>query len=372
MNTSASDKEQHHRPYAWPTTLRRPTDVRLVYLDLNHWVTVAKVLAGHPDVDWCRDVVRQLSSSVERGQIVFPISLPIYVEILKIGNRRRRSDLRQAIEHLGRFFVITNRHVIVTHEVEALLDTLAGPNPEPVNPKDYLDWGALRALGMDGSLRVLNARGEEVTSDVRERFADGPDEFDRIVKEAILDLNRQILDGPSAKEEAEFRAQGYRPERVLKPYEDEAAAEHDFARRLDQDSRWRRGRLRDVVSAREVAFHINTILEAAASARGLATLDDIARSAPEPRRVFDAMPSFDVSVSLKTAIHRNPHHRWKNNHVHDINALASTLPYCDVVVTDREMAALVRRTKLDERLDTTVLYRLEDLTGSLCCDIDGE
>ena len=73
------------------------------------------------------------------------------------------------------------------------------------------------------------------------------------------------------------------------------------------------------------------------------------------------MPSFDVSVSLKTAIHRNTHHRWSNNHIHDINAVASTLPYCDVVVTDREMASLVRRTKLDERLDTTVLDRLEDL-----------
>ena len=77
------------------------------------------------------------------------------------------------------------------------------------------------------------------------------------------------------------------------------------------------------------------------------------------------MPSFDVSVSLKTAIHRNPHHRWTNNHVQDINALASTLPYCDVVVTDREMTSLVRRAKLDERLGTTVLHRLEDLTGLL-------
>ena len=363
MYTNASDKEPH--PYSWPTTLRRPTGVRLVYLDLNHWVAVAKVLVGHPDGDWCRDIVRQLSSSVEHGQTVFPISLSIYVEILKIGKRSRRMDLRRAIEHLGRFFVITSRDIIVTHEVEALLDTLAGPSPEPVNPMDYLDWGALRAVGMDGSLRVLNARGEDVTSNVRERFADGPDEFDRIVNETILDLNRRILDGPSAGEEAEFRAQGYRPERVLKPYNDEAAAEHDFARQLDQDSQWRRGRLRDVVSAREVTFHINAILKAAATARGIATLDDILRLAPEPRRAFDAMPSFDVSVSLKTDIHRNPHHRWTNNHVHDINALASTLPYCDVVVTDREMASLVRRTKLDERLNTTVLHRLEDLIGLL-------
>lgn len=86
-----SDKEQGRR-YSWPTTLRRPTGVRLVYLDLNHWVTVAKVLTAHPDGGRYRNVVRELSSSVETGEAVFPTSLPIYVEILKNGNHRQRSD----------------------------------------------------------------------------------------------------------------------------------------------------------------------------------------------------------------------------------------------------------------------------------------
>jgi len=227
MNTKATEKG--NRVHLWPTTLRRPIGVKLVYLDLNHWITVAKVLAGHPD--GARDVVRRLSASVEQAVAVFPIPLSIYVEILKIGNRRRRSDLRQAIEQLGRFLVVTSREVIATHEVEALLNTIAGPNPEPVMPMDYLDWGALRAAGRDGTLRILNARGEDVTSDARERFDDGPAEFDRIVKERIRDLNRRILDGPSPDEETEFRARGYRPEFVLKLYEDEAAAECAFARR---------------------------------------------------------------------------------------------------------------------------------------------
>ena len=361
MKSRASAKEQRHR-YSWPTTLRRPTGVRLVYLDLNHWVTVAKVLSAHPDGDQYRNVVRELSSSVERGEAVFPISLPIYVEILKIGNHRQRSDLRRAIEHLGRFFVITSRDVIVTHEVEALLDELIGPNPKPVNPMPYLDWGAMRAVGRDGRVRVLRADGEDVTSEVRERFAKGPDEFDRICNEATLEFNRRMLDGPSGEQEdATLRAEGYRPERILRAYEDETAAEHDFARQLDEESRWRRGRLRDVVSAREVYRHINSILRKAAMARGVATLEDMMGKAPEPRRALDAMPSFDVCVSLKTAFHRNPEHRWRNNHIHDINTVASALPYCDVVVTDREMASLVRRTKLDERLGASILDRLEDL-----------
>ena len=255
--------------YSWPITLRRPTALRLVYLDLNHWIAVAEVLSRHPDGDKYRDVVYQFSRTVQQHHAVFPISLPIYVETLKITNRRRRADVRKAIEHLGRFFVVTNRHVIATHEIEALLDNLVGPNPDPVNSMDYLDWGVFRALGMHGGVRVVNEQGEDVTPDARQRFAGGPDKFDRIINDGIMDLNRQMLDGPTAEENAEFRAQGYRPELILKRYEDEAAAERDWARLLDQEPRWRKGRLRDAVSVREVAFHINNIVKAAASARGL-------------------------------------------------------------------------------------------------------
>ena len=363
MNKNPAYEKPHL--YSWPATLCVPASLRLVYLDLNHWIAVAKVLSGHPDGHQHRRVLGQLLRSVERGQAVFPISLPIYVEILKIRSHRRRSDLRKAIERLGRFAVVANRHAIATHEVEALLDNLVGPNPDPVNSMEYLDWGVLRAVGMRGGFQVLNKDGEDVTPAARQRLAGGPDEFDRFLNEAELELNRQVLDGPSPQDKAKLRAQGYRPELILKSYVDEAAAEDNWARLLDQEPRWRRGRLRDAVTAREVAFYISNILKPAATVRGLAAFDEIVRGVREPRRAFDAMPSFDVSVSLKTEIHRNAQHRWTNNHVHDIHALASTLPYCDVVVTDREMASLIRRSKLDQHLGTTVLHRLEDLPDLL-------
>ena len=44
-----------------------------------------------------------------------------------------------------------------------------------------------------------------------------------------------------------------------------------------------------------------------------------------------------VLPAPKASIHRSPHHRWTNNHIHDINAVAPTLPNCDVAVTDREV-----------------------------------
>jgi hypothetical protein len=85
---------------------------------------------------------------------------------------------------------------------------------------------------------------------------------------------------------------------------------------------------------------------------------------PDPevaRHAFDVMPSFDVSVSLKTAYHRNPAHNWTPNDIHDIDALASTLPYCDIVVTDKEVASHIVQTGLSRRFKTAVLRRLAEL-----------
>ena len=345
MNTA--QKGNGSASYSWPATLWVPHGPRLVYLDLNHWIALARALCGHPEGHRDRYILERLLYVAEQRHAVFPVSLPIYVEVLKIGEHRRRSDLRKIIERLGGFAVVTNRHVITTHEIEALLDELVGPNPDPINPMNYLDWGVFRAMGMRGGFKVVTREGEDMTSSVRQRFADGPDEFDRILNEGMVDLNREVLDGPSHKDEPDLQAKGYRRDRILESYVQEAAAEQAWARLLDQEPRWRRGRLRDAVSAREVAFHIREIVQVAANARGLYAFGDIFRGVEDPRRAFDAMPSFDVTVTLKTAIHKNAQHRWTNNHIHDIHALASTLPYCDVVVTDREMAALVRRSEMD-------------------------
>ena len=159
--------------------------------------------------------MERLLYAAEQDHAVFPVSLPIYVEVLKIGEHRRRSDLRKVIECLGGFTVVTNRHVIATHEIEALLDDLVGPHPDPINPMDYLDWGVFRALGMRGDFKVVTREDEDVTSAVREHFSGGPDEFDRILNEGMVNLNREVLDGPSPQDKPDFRATGYRPDLIL-------------------------------------------------------------------------------------------------------------------------------------------------------------
>lgn len=350
------------RSYLWPLTLRMPVrPPKIVYLDLNHWITLAQVVSGRRDGKEDKDLFRFCLESAESKSAVYPISLSIYTEIHKIKDPQRRRNLRRVIEVLSQYMVVTSRAVVATHEIEALLDQKVGPNPVPINTMDYLDWGVYRAMGMTGDITVKSESGEDVTTAFRQSFADGPEAFDRIVSEARLELNRQVIDGPSQDDEFELRRRGYNPEAILEQYEREATNEAEWARLLDSEPRWRRGRLRDLVSARELLNHVNSILKRGCEERGVGSLKSLFPSVSDARHAFDSMPSFDASVTLKTSIHKNGNHHWSNSDAHDIHALAVALPYCDVVVTDRAMASQAVQSRLANRLNTVVLSDLFQL-----------
>ncbi len=350
--------------YVWPKTLRLPSrPPKLVYLDLLHWVSLAKANSGHRDGGRYADVLGACIQAVQRGIAVFPISDAIYMEVSKIGQHRQRRDLRDVIELVSRYQVITSRVIINNHEVEALLDEVVGPSSRPINTMDYLDWGVARAFGMVGGFRIRDRQtDEDVTEEAAAKFADGPNAFYRKLALAELELNRKTLEGPTSEEEPALRADGWNPRAGYEVAAQRAAQELDQVERFNDDPAWRGERIRDVIAAREVIIEINRMLFEGLADRK-ASLDDVLdeNDIEKTRRFFSSMPSFDVSVSMKAAYHRNPAHRWKPNHIHDIDALASTVPYCDIVVTDKEAASQLMQARVARRFQTTVLSRLEDL-----------
>jgi len=324
------------RSYTWPATLRLPPrPPKVVYLDLNHWVALAKANTGHRDGHQFRDALAACIAAVEAGAVVFPISVSIYMEVTKIRQRQRRVDLRHVIERVSGYRAITPRPVIEEHEVEALLDRLLGPSPIPIQATDYLDRGFAHAHGS--------------------RQSD--------VSDLEPELSRWALDGPAAEEERLLPHFKYNPMATYEVQLQRAAEETEQVERFNADPSWRDPRIRKVVRLREIGSEIGEMLSRGLIARGLepAVLTKFGSGLD----AFDSMPSFDVSVSLKTAYHRNPKHRWTPNDIHDIDALAGTVPYCDIVVTDKAERGHLVDTGVAERLNTTVLSRVTDLIQHL-------
>ena len=351
----------------WATTLRLPTrPPRLIYLDLNHWIALSKAFSGHRDGKKHRCILDACLNAVRGGKAVFPLSQFIYMEIAKIASYRQHRDLREVIEQVCRYMVVTSLTVVATHEIEAALDHVVGPNPVPLNTTNYLDWGVSRAYGRAGDIRIKSIAGEDVTEEVRRAYSRGLEAFGAVLFNAQLDLNRKVIEGPTPQEESGLRVLGWNPEAIVQGYERKASDELAQVRRFSDYPNWGLGRIRDVITAREATIEIGDIFAEGFAARGPHAVDQFFNVKPDDlRSIYSAMPSLDVAVALKMSLHRDPNHKWTNNDIYDIRALALTIPYCDVVVTDRSMWSHVTRHRLSERYDTVVISQLTDLSDHL-------
>jgi hypothetical protein len=72
-----------------------------------------------------------------------------------------------------------------------------------------------------------------------------------------------------------------------------------------------------------------------------------------------------LTISLKKGYYRDANHNWTISDIRDIGALSLAVPYCDVVVTDRQVAHALTAAKLGEHFGTSIFSRLSELVEAL-------
>jgi hypothetical protein len=82
---------------AWPSMLIRPA-TRLIYLDLNQWISLAKAASGHPDGARFHDALETLRA--RRDGWTHVIGMPLIIELTGNLRRKQRADLGDVIEEL--------------------------------------------------------------------------------------------------------------------------------------------------------------------------------------------------------------------------------------------------------------------------------
>jgi hypothetical protein len=346
----------------WPH-LVRPA-VPILYLDLNHFIFLARASqsverapSGYGELG---DALR---SAVRSGRVIVPLSAQHVWEMHGIADPRQRRDVATVMEDLSGFQYLLGRVDIGQLEIEAGIRHILGEQTPPV------PWPLLRptigqALGLVGGVKIVNEAGEDVSESMRAEM--GATEFDAFISSARLAFERGLLAGPS-DDDAEMlrRDYGYAPEVARASGESRLAFEEDLAGNLAADARWRRGRLRDVVSAREFVHEWIDVLNRLNQQRvemGQRSLD---ASDSELLALIAAMPHSQVAISLKTRLHRNPAHGWSTNDIIDIDAMSVAFAYCDAVFTDKAMRHALTSSPELRVLPTALPEGPEDLIAWL-------
>jgi hypothetical protein len=120
-----------------------------------------------------------------------------------------------------------------------------------------------------------------------------------------------------------------------------------------------------LVACRYVALEVLDMFNEALAARHGLEIENVFGDIHAARRLVDAMPSADVWVSLVTARHRNPHTTWIRNHIFDADAMSVAVPYCNLVVADRETRHLLNAAGVPDRLGTQMPANVVELADFL-------
>jgi hypothetical protein len=352
----------------WARVLRPA--MPLVYLDLNHYINIAKALKGEDPAASSTKVLPgyiELAAAAraakDGGRAMFPLSNVHLMELSKVKDPQKRADVASAMEELSDFNYILDRVTLAQLEMDAGLDRIYGVEKDVDEYLPLISRSFANGFGRKGTLTVHDADGNE-TSDLIQQLV-GTKAFNKMFADMDLELQRAMLRGPSNEEIPELLSRGWDPDVFRRGQESRLGQELETKQILSDHPEWRRGRLRDFISGRDVVHEWMALFDLQLRERKEDGLPHELPSVEEMSGFWAAMPQVQVAISIKTRYHRNLQRTWKTNDICDIDAMSIGYPYCDAVFTDREArAALVDGRDL-RHISTFTPKRPAELTAWL-------
>lgn len=343
----------------WANVMRPRTP--LVYLDLNTIIYIAKTLRGDENVPpGYGELFEAASRAKDEKRVMFPLGESHLWELTKITDPKQRARLADVLESLSDFNYLLGRISVAELEFDAGMAKVMGEEPR-IGSVPMLRPTFGQVFGMVGGVNVVDADGRDVAGTLQAQM--GEDEYAALRANMNYGVERRMLRGPSDADLAELRKDpDYRPEVAIASHQSRVEWELATERVLTKYPKWRRGRLRDVIGAREIVHEWNDLFARLRVDRVNAGLpafdpgDDLFRS------FLGGMPHTQVAISLKTRLHMNPRHKWTPNDISDIDAISVAYAYCEAVFPDKAMRHALLNSKELRVLETFVPRRAAELT----------
>ncbi|MEU4243978.1 hypothetical protein [Actinoplanes sp. NPDC026619] len=346
----------------WANVMR--PRIPLVYLDLNTIIYFARFLSGDTRVPGSYgDLYRAARRAKSERRAMFPLSGEHLWEISKITDPKQRGDLADVLETLSDYNYLLGRTSIAELEFEAGMAKIMG---EDISAKSVQlvrpTFG--QAFGWVGGMKIRNSDGTDGSDAVRAQMTDA--DFDKLMARMHYEMERGMLRGPSDEDLEGLRADPkFKPQVAIDSEKQRVEFELETERLLKERPRWRRGRLRDFIGAREILHEWLDIFTRLRMDRREAGMPDFDASEHEMRSLMGAMPHTQVAISLKTRYHKDPLHKWTVNDIVDIDAVSVAYAYCEAVFPDKAVRAALLSSKELRPLGTFVPRHPEELTDWL-------
>lgn len=319
--------------------------MKIVYLDQNKWISVAKVSLGREtDPGLCK-AVEFMRVAHEQRLHVYPLSLSHYLNTIKRQNPTQRKELALAMIEFSQFDTLANPRAIVRAELDW---ALRWRFPDTVNPRPYSLLAKGVAHASDGVWSPWpDDSGSPLPPEVKEKWDTdsrlasevrrlaGPDppgyldthlpHFEKCAKQFPVTLRSLVNE---LKGIATFDQQLFLIGRQLvyvRSAIEESLAHHDLGKHMPD---W----------AGDGQSKVNHTWWAG---------------------ILDDMPSRRIDMHMCLQYARNHTLPKRDTDLDDFFYVGAAIAHCDVVVTENQLADLANRSKFD--MKAQVITSLSDL-----------
>ena len=320
--------------------------MKRVYLDQNKWIDLSKCVAGREDGKRYEDIHKVLTYGVENGLVSCPLSGEHYMQTAKRANPQSRHRLAAAMAALSQFDAIAPPNRVVPMELDEALRDRYG-RPQTVRTVPIFGKGFRHALGWDYPLYEVPAH-VPIEPDQKAAFEQSARDF----------MEYAALAGPGDRP---FISAELAPQ--LDAFGDRyVEAEQRLAEGLAKESSRREAGPRFAAASElvDILPGLNEALDRASL--GVGTTADL-DSKEAMTALLMELPSRSVVYDLRRRRLANPQTKWEPNDLDDLSALGVAIAYCDIVVTEKQWVRLAEEAGIGDRLNTTIISDLADLTA---------
>lgn len=321
----------------------------IIYFDQRVWIDLLKSHKGIKGYEHLQDIYNiVLKSSQERNHI-FPLS---FYHLIETQKRKKKESMEELFEFI---FTITHLNSIrpfaSIYHLEVNLAISKQLGLETIDLKPFIfGWGIGHCF--DSKEEILDKEtGKQVSKEMREEI---------LTKAYNPKLLAKVLSSQDFNE----------PIENIK-LEDERLAKNLEIARIKEYSHPDKRKRKDIDDARFLTTTMQKyILEGIRSytirkINPKQFMDNVFSSKESALSFLQDIPSAYVFHILNYARNNNKSRSIKPNDLYDLGALSLAIPYCDIVVTEREWANILIQKGIDKLYNTKIIYDISKLKGLL-------
>lgn len=316
---------------------------KFIYLDQNKWIDLAKAIINPKHNTQYHEVSQLIQNKVESQEWLFPLSLVHFIETLRRSEPGSRRRLALVMSKISKQSAIKSYVDIEEIELFNLLAKVHAPNE--VRAVQPIEYNVLTAIGvtkveLSAKSYMPSCLVREVATLLIQLISD-----DYLFEKMIMDIE---CDSLLAKIDGEDRQAV-----------DMWTAEQSFLKPFSGELKYKVFLLRQIapflaMAASRFAIHFNLSKDEVIPYNAMSKPEDALR-------YFEGVPSLETRIRLMFDRMRNPEHKIELHDSRDISFLATAIPYCDIVITERTWKHVANSQGLCKKYNTVVESNLNYL-----------